>query len=49
VITPPFGVNLFAAFAVAKTTLDKIIVSPVPFVCVVLGCVLTITCVPALS
>jgi C4-dicarboxylate transporter DctM subunit len=48
-ITPPFGVNLFAACAVAKISLDKIIPKLIPFVLVVLGCVMIITYFPALS
>jgi C4-dicarboxylate transporter DctM subunit len=34
-ITPPFGVNLFAACTVARISLDKIIGHLVPFVGVV--------------
>jgi C4-dicarboxylate transporter, DctM subunit len=48
-ITPPFGVNLFAACTVARISLDRIIGQLVPFVLVVLGCLLVITYVPALS
>jgi tripartite ATP-independent transporter DctM subunit len=48
-ITPPFGVNLFAACAVAKISLDKIIRSLLPFVLVVAGCVLIITYFPWIS
>ena len=48
-ITPPFGVNLFAACTVARISLDKIIRHLVPFVCVVLACLMVITYVPALS
>jgi C4-dicarboxylate transporter, DctM subunit len=48
-ITPPFGVNLFAACAVAKTSLDKIITSLIPFVLVVFSCLMVITYVPQLS
>lgn len=48
-ITPPFGVNLFAACTVAKISLDQIISRLVPFVLVVLGCLMVITYVPALS
>ena len=48
-ITPPFGVNLFAACTVAKISLDKIIKELLPFVCVVLCCLMVITYVPQVS
>ncbi|MEY4749788.1 MAG: hypothetical protein RIQ60_2002 [Pseudomonadota bacterium] len=48
-ITPPFGVNLFAACTVAKTSLDQIIKYLLPFVAVVLGCLMVITYVPSIS
>jgi len=48
-ITPPFGVNLFAACTVARISLDKIIRHLLPFVGVILLCLLIITYVPALS
>ncbi|MCZ2090172.1 MAG: TRAP transporter large permease, partial [Burkholderiales bacterium] len=48
-ITPPFGVNLFAACTVARVSLDKIIRHLVPFVGVVLACLMVITYVPTLS
>ncbi|MCA0327630.1 MAG: TRAP transporter large permease [Proteobacteria bacterium] len=48
-ITPPFGVNLFAACTVANIPLDRIIKHLVPFVGVVLLCLLIITYVPGLS
>ena len=48
-ITPPFGVNLFAACTVARISLDRIIGQLVPFVGVVLACLMVITYVPALS
>jgi len=48
-ITPPFGVNLFAACTVAKISLDKIIVYLVPFVLVILACLMVVTYVPQLS
>ncbi len=48
-ITPPFGVNLFAACTVARISLDQIVTRLVPFVLVVLACLLAITYVPALS
>lgn len=48
-ITPPFGVNLFAACTVARISLDQIVRYLVPFVLVVLGCLMVITYVPGLS
>jgi tripartite ATP-independent transporter DctM subunit len=48
-ITPPFGVNLFAACTVARISLDRIVTQLLPFVLVVLACLLVITYVPALS
>jgi TRAP-type C4-dicarboxylate transport system permease large subunit len=48
-ITPPFGVNLFAACTVAKISLDQIVPRLLPFVAVVLACLMIITYVPPLS
>jgi C4-dicarboxylate transporter, DctM subunit len=48
-ITPPFGVNLFAACTVAKISLDRMVKQLIPFVLVVLGCLMIITYVPELS
>ncbi len=48
-ITPPFGVNLFAACTVAKISLDRIVGYLLPFVLVVMACLMLITYVPALS
>jgi tripartite ATP-independent transporter DctM subunit len=48
-ITPPFGVNLFAACAVAGISLDRITRSLAHFVLVVLVCLMIITYVPAIS
>ncbi len=48
-ITPPFGVNLFAACTVARISLDRIIPYLLPFVAVVLCCLMVITYVPELS
>jgi C4-dicarboxylate transporter DctM subunit len=48
-ITPPFGVNLFAACTVAKISLDRIVTYLIPFVLVILGCLMIITYVPQLS
>ncbi|MFC5499176.1 TRAP transporter large permease [Caenimonas terrae] len=48
-ITPPFGVNLFAACTVARISLDRIIKDLIPFVLVILGCLMIVTYVPQLS
>ncbi len=48
-ITPPFGVNLFAACTVAKISLDRIVTQLIPFVGVVLTCLMIITYVPGIS
>jgi C4-dicarboxylate transporter, DctM subunit len=48
-ITPPFGVNLFAACTVARISLDRIIPYLLPFVCVILFCLMLITYIPAIS
>lgn len=48
-ITPPFGVNLFAACTVAKISLDRIVSHLLPFVCVILVCLMIITYVPGIS
>jgi TRAP-type C4-dicarboxylate transport system permease large subunit len=48
-ITPPFGVNLFAACTVARISLDRIIPYLLPFVMVILACLMVVTYVPELS
>ena len=48
-ITPPFGVNLFAACTVAKISLDRIIKDLIPFICVILTCLMLISYVPVIS
>ena len=48
-ITPPFGVNLFAVCTVARISLDKIIRDLIPFVLVILACLMVITYVPWIS
>ena len=48
-ITPPFGVNLFAACTVARISLDRIVGHLVPFVLVIMACLFIITYVPQLS
>jgi C4-dicarboxylate transporter DctM subunit len=48
-ITPPFGVNLFAACTVARISVDQIISRLLPFVLVIVACLMVITYVPQLS
>lgn len=48
-ITPPFGVNLFAACTVARISLDRMIGHLLPFVGVIFVCLLIITYVPSIS
>jgi TRAP-type C4-dicarboxylate transport system permease large subunit len=48
-ITPPFGVNLFAACSVAGISLDRMVRSLIPCILVVLGCLMLITYLPAIS
>ncbi len=48
-ITPPFGVNLFAASAVARISVDRLLRDLVPFVLVIIGCLMIISYVPWLS
>jgi C4-dicarboxylate transporter, DctM subunit len=48
-ITPPFGVNLFAACTVARISLDRIVTQLVPFVLVILCCLMIVTYVPEVS
>ncbi|MEO5765262.1 MAG: TRAP transporter large permease [Casimicrobiaceae bacterium] len=48
-ITPPFGVNLFAACSIARVSLDQIVTRLLPFVLVIVACLLVITYVPWLS
>ncbi|MBL4614607.1 MAG: TRAP transporter large permease [Magnetovibrio sp.] len=47
--TPPLGVNLFAACAVAKISIDEIVKSLGWFVGVVLACLMAITYIPWIS
>jgi C4-dicarboxylate transporter DctM subunit len=48
-ITPPFGVNLFAACTVARISLDRIIPRLLPFVLTVIACLMVVTYFPGLS
>lgn len=47
--TPPLGVNLFAACAVARISIDRIVPALLPFVLIVLACLLAITYLPFIS
>jgi TRAP-type C4-dicarboxylate transport system permease large subunit len=48
-ITPPLGVNLFAACAVAKLSVDQLFPWLIRFVLVILACLIAITYVPWIS
>ncbi len=48
-ITPPFGVNLFAACQVAAIPFHRIVPRLVPFVLVIVACLTLVTYVPAIS
>jgi tripartite ATP-independent transporter DctM subunit len=48
-ITPPLGVNLFAACAVAKLSVDQLLPWLMRFVLVVLACLIAITYMPWIS
>lgn len=48
-VTPPFGVNLFAACAVAGISLERLARPLVPFVLVVVACLMVISYVPEVS
>jgi TRAP-type C4-dicarboxylate transport system permease large subunit len=48
-VTPPFGVNLFAAAQVAGISMDRMMPYLGVFIAVVLCCLMVVTYVPALS
>jgi len=48
-VTPPFGVNLFAACAVANLPIEKLLRPLLPFVAVALVCLMAITYMPGIS
>jgi tripartite ATP-independent transporter DctM subunit len=48
-ITPPFGVNLFAACTIARISLDQIVGRLLPFIVVIFCCLMVVTYVPVLS
>ena len=47
-ITPPFGVNLFAAAQVAGTSIDRMMRYLPIFIGVIFACLMVITYVPAI-
>ncbi|WP_426956923.1 TRAP transporter large permease [Muricoccus radiodurans] len=48
-ITPPFGVNLFAAAQVAGTSIDKMMPHLLIFIAVIFACLMVVTYVPAIT
>lgn len=48
-VTPPLGVNLFVASSVGKVQFEKIVVAVIPFILVMILCILVITYIPQLS
>jgi TRAP-type C4-dicarboxylate transport system permease large subunit len=48
-ITPPFGVNLFAACTIARISLDQIVSRLIPFIVVIFCCLMVVTYVPFIS
>jgi len=48
-ITPPFGVNLFAACDVGKVSIEQVMPSLLMFVLVVVACLMLITFIPQIS
>jgi len=48
-ITPPFGVNLFAACTIARISLDQIVGRLIPFIVVIFSCLMVVTYVPSIS
>lgn len=48
-ITPPLGVNLFAACSIAKISLERLMKPLIPLVIVVLLCLMLITYIPEIS
>lgn len=48
-ITPPLGVNLFVASRVGETSLDDVIKGIIPFLFIMIGILLLLTFIPAIS
>lgn len=48
-ITPPVGVNLFAACSIAGISVDRMVTSLVPFVLTIVACLMAVTYMPSLA
>jgi C4-dicarboxylate transporter DctM subunit len=48
-VTPPLGINLFVASRVGQTSLDTVVKGIIPFVIVMVGCLMLITYIPQIS
>jgi C4-dicarboxylate transporter, DctM subunit len=48
-ITPPFGVNLFAAAQVAGCSIDKMMKYLIVFIAVIFACLMIVAYVPPIS
>ena len=48
-LTPPFGLNLFVAMGLTDRTLAQVTRAVLPFIVILLVCVLLVTFVPAIS
>jgi C4-dicarboxylate transporter DctM subunit len=48
-ITPPLGINLFVASRIGNSSLDVVVRGIVPFVIVMIGCLMLITYIPQIS
>jgi len=48
-VTPPLGVNVFAACTVGRVPFDKVVPHLVPFIVMMIGCVLVITYFPGIT
>jgi C4-dicarboxylate transporter DctM subunit len=48
-VTPPLGINLFVASRVGQTSLDTVVRGIIPFVIVMVGCLMLITYIPQIS
>jgi C4-dicarboxylate transporter DctM subunit len=48
-MTPPYGINLFVASAISRESIEDISRAIVPFILVMLLCLMLITYVPSLS
>ncbi|HBA35266.1 MAG TPA: TRAP transporter large permease, partial [Gammaproteobacteria bacterium] len=48
-ITPPIGINLYVLSSISKTSIGHVIKGITPFIFIMVGLVLLITYVPAIS